>query len=115
MNLEEAEQTLGVAFPALIRKLYDDRDGWWDAAGRWWVVWPLKRVVTENRAAWDEGVPSLPRALLAFGDDGTGNPFCAALDGHDEVLRWSWIDDDVECSEGTMDAFRARWLSRGVG
>jgi hypothetical protein len=57
----------------------------------------------------------LPRTLLAFGDDGTGNPFCTPADGHDEVLRWSLIDGDVEYSEGTMDAFRTRWLSRGFG
>jgi len=75
----------------------------------------LNRLVAENQAAWDEDASSLPRTLLAFGDDGTGNPFCTPADGHDEVLRWSWIDGDVEYSEDTMDAFRTRWLSRGFG
>jgi hypothetical protein len=53
----------------------------------------------------------LPRTLLAFGDDGTSNPFCAHVNGYDEVLHWSSIDDVAEFSEGTMDAFRARWLT----
>ena len=115
MNIEEAEQALNVVLPPMLRELYTHRDGWWDPAGQWWVVWPLDRLVAENRAAWGENDGALPRALLAFGDDGTRNPFCTPADGHDEVLRWSWIDGEVECSEGTMDAFRTRWLSRGFG
>jgi cell wall assembly regulator SMI1 len=112
MNIEEAEQTLGAVFPPTLRELYADLDGWWDGAGQWWVVWPLDRLVAENRNAWDDERLALPRTLLAFGDDGTGNPFCAPVDGRDEVLRWSWIDGDVEHSEGTMEAFQTRWLSR---
>ncbi len=115
MNIDEAEQTLDVALPPMLRELYTHRDGWWDAAGQWWVVWPLNRLVAENRAAWDKDDYSLPRTFLAFGDDGTGNPFCTPVDGHDEVLRWSWIDGDVDDSQGTMDAFRTRWLSCGIG
>jgi hypothetical protein len=49
--------------------------------------------------------------LLAFGDDGTGNPFCVDLDGlHDAVMRWDWIDLDVEYREGSMADFRSTWL-----
>jgi hypothetical protein len=50
--------------------------------------------------------------LLAFGDDGTGNPFCVDLDGpHDAVVRWNWIELDVEYREGSMADFRSTWLS----
>jgi hypothetical protein len=77
----------------------------------WWVVWPLERVIADNEDAWRE--KRLPASLLAFGDDGTGNPFCAALDdAQDEVLRWSWIDGDVEAVVGSMAEFMREWVVR---
>jgi hypothetical protein len=43
-----------------------------DGGGRWFVM-PLARLVEHNRAAWaNEPADLLP--LLAFGDDGSGNP-----------------------------------------
>ena len=34
------------------------------------------------------------------------------IDGHDEVLRWSWIDGAVERTEGTFDEFLGEWVTQ---
>ena len=73
------------------------------------MVWPLDRLIMENKEAWRKG---LPTALVAFGDDGTGNPFCVEVgDASSEVLRWNWIDLAVERSEGSVAEFTAHWCS----
>ncbi len=72
-------------------------------------MWPLERLGRENLTAWNDD--RLPRTLLAFGDDGTGRPFCTALDEErDEVLRWSWIDAHVETYEGSVQDFVREWV-----
>ena len=105
-QLAVAEAQLSVRLPQSLRILFLRGDGRFRLDGQWWVVWPLDRVVSDSRAAWGDG--NLDRRLLAFGDDGTGNPFCVRLDG-DEVVRWSWIDGGVERVEGSMDEFVAEW------
>jgi hypothetical protein len=92
-----------------------EADGWSNGLddGEWWVIWPLERLVTENLQAWDAEM--LARELLAFGDDGTGNPFCLSLlTDSDEVVRWNWIDHAVEVEEGPFDRWRHDWC-RGSG
>ena len=109
MEVGRVERRLSVSFPARLRRLYDDAGGRYSEAGQWWVVWPLERLVEGNERAWSDG--TLARHLLAFGDDGTGNPFCVALNSEaDEVLRWNWLDQDVEVNEGSMDDFLRTWL-----
>jgi hypothetical protein len=108
-RLRVAEQAVGTRLPNAIRSLYAAADGRFRSDGEWWVVWPLEKLVKENKAAWLEG--TLPADLVAFGDDGTGNPFCAPLDGTDKVVRWSWIDGDVVGSDGTVDDFLAQWTT----
>lgn len=107
-RIAEVEGLLRVSIPDTVRALYRDADGRYAPDGQWFVVWPLDRLLDRNRDAWDLG---LPRNLLAFGDDGTGNPFCVDLDGADAVVRWSWIDLEVELQEGSMAAFCEAWLS----
>lgn len=110
-RISEAEAVLGVSLPEPVRTLYLTSDGWYSHQGQWDVVWPLSRVVDDNLAAWARG---LPRNLLAFGDDGTGDPFCVDLDDPtDAVVRWNWIDHDIEVREGSMTEFRNTWLSDG--
>lgn len=107
--LDAAEVELGARLPDGLRVLYNQGDGRLRMDGEWWVVWPLERLVSENRAAW--GDRRLPTNVLAFGDDGTGNPFCVFLgEVTDEVVRWSWIDGDVETTQGPMTAFLKRWV-----
>ncbi len=108
-RLIAAEDRLGLSLPARIRVLYSGGDGRYQSDGQWWVVWPIDRVVEENPPAWNQR--GLSRSLLAFGDDGTGNPFCVPLDtDEDVVLRWNWIDSDVETREGSFDEFLREWV-----
>ena len=101
-----AEQSLGITLPADIAAIYAAADGRYNQQGQWWVVWPLNRLVEENHNAWLEG---LPRSFLAFGDDGAGNPFCVDIKDSSEIFRWSWIDLEVERSEGSVAEFLSDW------
>ena len=74
-------------------------------------MWPLDRLVSDNLDAWQRN--QLSQDLLAFGDDGTGNPFCLRLRDSDEVVRWSWIDLQAEQGEGTLLDFVSWWV-KGV-
>ncbi len=53
----------------------------------------------------------LPMTLLAFGDDGTGDPFCWDISDASgaHVLRWNWIDGAVETDEGSFREFLNEW------
>ncbi|HEV2068946.1 MAG TPA: SMI1/KNR4 family protein [Acidimicrobiales bacterium] len=106
--LNAAEERLSVVLPLEVRRLYRLGDGRYRRDGEWWVVWPLDRLVADNSKAWSRG--TLPRSLLAIGDDGTGNPFCVRLD-NETVVRWSWIDQTVESMEGTLDQFLGEWAT----
>jgi len=88
--IRHAESRLGVAIPSPLRSLYFDGDGRYRPDGDWWVVWPIDRLVADTSAAWRDN--TLHKPLIAFGDDGTGNPFCVSPADPTHVLRWSWID-----------------------
>lgn len=105
----EVEQALGVQLPEDLRNVYEAGDGRFNVDGQWWVIWPLVRVATEAPLAWDRG---LPRSVLPFGDDGTGNPFCIDLKApSSEVRRWNWLDGDFDTSEGdTINSFLQTWI-----
>jgi hypothetical protein len=109
VELVDVERRLAVTLPSRVRRLYETSNGRYSESGQWWVVWPLARLADDNERAWGDG--TLARHLLAFGDDGTGNPFCVALNSDaDEVLRWNWLDRDVEVNEGSMEHFLRTWL-----
>jgi cell wall assembly regulator SMI1 len=73
----DAEGRLGITFPPRLRAVYAEGDGRFRADGQWWVVWPLERLIGDNEAAWRDRL--LPSSFLAFGDDGTGNPWIWGL------------------------------------
>jgi hypothetical protein len=106
-QLAAAENRLGKRLPASVRSLYVAVDGVFDADGQWWVVWPLDRLVTDNLSARRDG--TLDDQLLAFGDDGTGDPFCVRLDDGARVARWSCIDRAV-VEDMTFEEFESEWL-----
>ncbi len=107
--IKEVERRLQVTLPPSLRSLYENGDGRYSEAGQWYVVWPLVQVAENNERAWGDG--TLDRDLLAFGDDGTGSPFCVRLSSpNDEVLRWNLIDLEVEVNEGPMAQFVRTWL-----
>lgn len=109
-ELDAAETALGATLPDPLRRAYGERDGWYRTDGDWFVIWPLDRIVFENRIRWEGGV--LITDLVGFGDDGTGAPFCWWRDRRsDEVVRWSSIDAEVEDRWPDLDAFRSAWCS----
>ena len=107
-QLADAEARLGVALPSSLRSLYLTDDGRFRADGEWWVVWPLSRLVDDNLCAWHDG--SLDESLVAFGDDGAGDPFCMRVRDDGRVARWSIIDSAV-VAEMSFDMFESDWLS----
>jgi hypothetical protein len=109
--VERAESELGVSLPPELRDLYRESDGVFDTAGQWFVIWPLADVVTRNRAAWDAAQGLDRRALLAFGDDGTGDPFCVPCDGSRAVVVWSEIDGSATYMADDIERFWSAWTS----
>jgi hypothetical protein len=108
-QLDEARNRLGVELPTVLREMYRANDGRFRSDGEWWVVWPLDRLVDDNLRAWRDG--SLERSLIAFGDDGTGDPFCLRVNGQsDLVVHWSFIDAAV-AGEMTLVDFHLEWLA----
>ena len=89
-----------------------------DVNGVWDVAWPLRRLVEANLSHWSDHSLPLPRDLLAFGDDGTGKPFClrlhAASEAHSEVVSWSWIDDHGRAVAPDLYVFWLRWLQSEI-
>ena len=53
-------------------------------------VWQVDRLVESTFVAWEEG--SLDRSLVAFGNDGAGDPFCFDTNRDGAVVRWSMVD-----------------------
>jgi hypothetical protein len=105
--LAEAEARLGVTLPDALKAMYRSADGHFNDAGQWWVVWPLERLVVDTLGAWGGGM--LDRNLVAFGDDGAGNPFCVYGAAESPVMRWSFIGGEVE-EKLSLDQFEAEWL-----
>ena len=106
-ELQDVEAALGVTLPSELRDLYSRGNGRYRTDGQWWVVWPIERLVTDTTRAWRDG--TLNRGLLAFGDDGTGNPFCVQLVDSSRVLLWGWIDGHP-VSSMSMSEFIAAWI-----
>jgi hypothetical protein len=108
--IAEVERRLSVSLPPRVRVLHEREDGHYSGAGQWYVVWLLARVAEDNLRAWGDG--TLTRDLLAFGDDGTGNSFCVSLQSDaDEVVRWNWLDSDIEVNESDMEQFLQTWFN----
>ena len=109
-QIADAEASLGHRLPPALSALYRLADGFFDEPGQWAVVWPLHRVVSEN-LQFRDGPLTLPSTLLAFGDDGTGSPFCLPVEERSPsaVVRWNWIDDEVEVEEGSLLVFMREW------
>jgi hypothetical protein len=112
-QLEAVEATLGVRIPSELRDLYRYADGLFDEPGQWFVVWPLARVGSDNLAL--RSGSGLPESLLAFGDDGTGDPFCIDLGSLDPgaVKLFSCVDGEARPLAPDLQTFWRDW-QRGV-
>jgi hypothetical protein len=60
--------------PALV-DLYAACDGVLDVLAQQWVVWPLRQLVEKNRRLRASS-GQFPIDMIAFGDNGCGEPFC---------------------------------------
>lgn len=110
-ELADAERRLNIELPTEIRGLYEATDGVFHKPGQWFLVWKLQDVVERNVEAWNGAAPEARRHLLAFGDDGTGDPFCVALDGDPAVMSWSPISAEIQPLAPTLRDFWLRWLA----
>lgn len=86
--IDAAEAAVGMRFPRELRSLYLASDGVFDTSGQWWVIWPLGMLSEENERRRRAG--GLPADLIAFGDDGTGDAFCAEPN-QGNVICWHAI------------------------
>ncbi|MEV4599228.1 SMI1/KNR4 family protein [Amycolatopsis sp. NPDC049253] len=108
-RLAVLDRALGTAVPPQLRDLLAFSDGFEDLTGQWECAWSCRRLATENTQAWQS--TTLPRALLAFGDDGAGTCFCVHTDPNDHrVARWSWIGQDSEATYTDLPTFWHAWL-----
>ena len=97
--------------PDELRQLYLQSDGIWDQAGQWFVIWPLRELQERNAVLAEDNVWS-ETDLVAFGDDGTGNPYCFGRGSGPSVYYWSHIDARATFLAPNMSAF---WRARSQG
>jgi hypothetical protein len=109
--ISEAERVIGLRFPGELRSLYLASDGVFDTGGQWWVIWPLAMLAAENTSRRQAGV--LPAGLIAFGDDGTGNPFCMRP-GYEDVGCWHPIDGRYQPLAANLAAFWQGWAGQTI-
>jgi len=103
-----AERAVGPRFPDELRSLYLASDGVFDTGGQWWVIWPLRILAEQNAERRQAGV--LPAGLIAFGDDGAGNPFCAEP-GQPGVFCWHPIGEWKQPLAPDLAAFWQGWTA----
>ena len=67
-------------------------------------------LVARNRAA-RAGESTTRRGLLAFGDDGTGAPFCILADGEPGILFWDPVLDEATYLAHDLLSFWEAWTA----
>jgi hypothetical protein len=105
------EATLEAAFPAELSDVYRVSDGVFDVTGQWFVIWPLAEVIARNQDAWSEEGSSPRRALVGFGDDGTGEPFCVPRDGATGIFAWSPVAGEAILLADNVAEFWSGWVA----
>lgn len=108
LALAQAASALGRELPSDLVALYSEANGVFDETGQWWVIWPLDRLTTENLNRWADG--GLPSRFIAFGDDGTGDPFCLEGDAPD-VLCWHPVSGESVHFAPSLSAFWHGWTT----
>jgi hypothetical protein len=106
----DVESAFTVIFPDSLRALYLTSDGLFDELGQWFVIWPLAQVRTVNQESWAFECGLRP-GMLAFGDDGTGAPFCIPADGLPGVFTWSAMGCSATRLADDVLSFRGAWTS----
>jgi hypothetical protein len=109
-EIAAVELRLGIKFPAELRELYEATDGIYDKPGEWFVMWRLGDVARWNLEAWNSRSEAR-RRFLGFGDNGTGDPFCVALDGEPAIFTWSPIEQEARPLAPNLREFWLGWLA----
>ncbi|NIK60867.1 SMI1/KNR4 family protein [Kribbella shirazensis] len=110
-EIAAVELRLDITFAAELRGLYEATDGIFDKPGQWFVMWRLGEVARWNLDAWNGWESEARRKLLGFGDDGTGDPFCVALDGEPTIFTWSPIEQQARSLAPNLREFWLGWFS----
>jgi cell wall assembly regulator SMI1 len=109
-ELQDAEANLGCHLPEKLARLYRLTNGVWDNPGQWYVIWPMVDVIQRNREAGQ--IETLARQQwIAFGDDGTGNPFCVHRRGGGAVYYWNLIDQQATLLADDLPSFWTAWVA----
>lgn len=82
-----------------------------DVVGEWYVIWPIAMIRAENRSRWKSG--ALRPDLLAFGDPGTGEPFCFRGPSS-EVVIWHPIGEEVQILAPDVASFWRGWVTGAI-
>jgi hypothetical protein len=110
-GIAAVELRLGIKLPTTLRGLYEATNGIYAQPGQWFVMWHLDDLASRNLAAWNGWESEARRRLLAFGDDGTGDPFCVELDGEPAVFAWSPTEQEARPLAPGLREFWFGWLS----
>ncbi|GAA1586691.1 SMI1/KNR4 family protein [Kribbella karoonensis] len=109
-EIAEVERRLGAELPVELRGLYEATNGAFHTLGQWFVLWRLEDVADRNVDAWIGRESAERKKYLGFGDDGTGSPYCVALDGEAAVVTWSPILQEADVLAPTLREFCLSWL-----
>jgi SMI1 / KNR4 family (SUKH-1) len=114
-ELGQAEKIIG-QIPRELASFLREVNGVFDQSGQWHVGWPLNRIVAERQGP-SYGQRQLGH-LLAFGDNGTGEPFCVPTSAPDAattpVSHWSFIDGQATILAPSLHQFWAGWIAGSI-
>jgi hypothetical protein len=92
-ELVKVENALGALLPDELVRLYKAANGYYSVQGQWWVIWPLDQMA--DAESWLRPIDGYIDGWIAFGDDGTGDPYCFHRADH-SITRLSMIDRSHE-------------------
>ena len=111
-EVAEAEQQIREPLPDDLSRLYLVTDRVFDHDGLWYSIWPLERLVA-NALGPLSPATGLPRDWIAFGDDGTGDPFCVPPEGS-PIYHWSMIGRESQRVASRLDEFLIGWIEGSI-
>jgi hypothetical protein len=115
--VEEAEEALGVQFPAELRSLLEETDGLVDEYGA--GLWSVARLLESNLEMREDSSTSdlyMPFAnLLLIADAGNGDLFAYPIQGDGAINRpdiflWDHETDSRQWVAGSLHQFVERWF-----
>jgi hypothetical protein len=115
-RLAAAERRLGCELPGELRNLCLASNGLLETEFDACLdLWPLDEMVGRNLEDWAYWTDSrVRRCLLAFGDNGCGEPFCMWLRPAPGVFCWYPIEDEARRLADRLPDFFAGWWSGSI-